>query len=68
MWVQGNSYRVLVGKPEERYYFKTKSRCEDNIKMDVKEIGWETADWIHVVRDSDMGRAVVNATVNCRVP
>ena len=41
------AYRVLVGKPEgERQCGKSRSRYEDNIKMYLKEIGWEGMDWI----------------------
>jgi hypothetical protein len=37
-----NSYKVLAGKPEGKRLFKRpRSRCEDNIRMDLREIGWE---------------------------
>jgi hypothetical protein len=38
---KGNAYRILVGKPEEkRPPWRPKRRCKNNIKMDLKEIGW----------------------------
>jgi hypothetical protein len=40
----------LVGKPEMK---KLRSGCEDNIKMDHKEIGYDGADWIYIVPDKD---------------
>jgi hypothetical protein len=44
-----NEYKILVGKPEgERPLGRSRRRWEDNIKMDLGEIGWEIVDWIHV--------------------
>jgi len=42
-----------------------KSQCEweDNIKMDVKEMGWEGMDWIHIAQDRDKWQAVVNIII-----
>jgi hypothetical protein len=46
--------RVLVGKPEvKRPLGRLKCRWEDNIKMDVREIGWSETDWIHLTQDRD---------------
>jgi len=43
-------------------------RWEDNIRMDLWEIGWEGVDWIHLAEDSrDQWRAVVNTVMNLRV-
>jgi hypothetical protein len=39
-----------------------------NIKMDLREIGWDAMDWIDLARDRDQWRALVNAVVNLRVP
>jgi len=41
------------------------SQCkwEDNIKMDVKEMGWEGMNWIHMTQDRDKGQAVVNIII-----
>jgi hypothetical protein len=41
---------------------------EDNIKMDLRETGWEVVDWIHVAQDGDQRRTVVNMVMNLRVP
>jgi hypothetical protein len=43
-------------------------RWEDNIKMDLRETGWEGVDWIHLAQDMDQWRAVVNTVMNSRVP
>jgi hypothetical protein len=40
----------------------------DNIKMDLKEIGWDGMEWINVAQDRDQWRALVNAVMNLRVP
>ena len=42
-----------------------KSQCEweDNIEMDVKEMGWEGMDWIHMAQDRDKWQAVVNIII-----
>jgi hypothetical protein len=44
-----NVCKILVGKPEgKRPLGRHRHRCEDNIKMDIKDIGWEFVDWIHM--------------------
>jgi hypothetical protein len=40
----------------------------DNIKMDLREIGWDGMDWIDLTQDRDQWRALVNAVMNLRVP
>ena len=47
---------------------RPKNRWEDNIKMDLQEVGCEGTDWIELPRDRDRWRAVVNAVMNLRVP
>jgi len=68
----GNSrgvYRVLVGKPEGKIPLgRPKRRWEDNIKMDIQEMGCEGIDWIDLAEDRDRCRALVNAVMNLRVP
>ena len=60
---------VLVGKPEgKRLPGRPSRRWEDNIKMDLHEVGCEGMDWIDVVQDTDRWRALVNAVMNRRVP
>jgi hypothetical protein len=49
-----NAYNILVRKYEEkRLLRRPRCRWEDNIKMDLGEIGWEGVDWIHLVQDWD---------------
>jgi hypothetical protein len=60
---------VLVGKPEgKRPSERPRCRWEDNIKMGLREIGWDGMDWIHLAQDRDQWRAVVNTMINLRVP
>ena len=60
-------YRVLVGKSEEkRPLGRPRRRWEDNIKMDLQELGCEGVDWIELAQDRDKWRALVNAAMNLR--
>jgi hypothetical protein len=62
-------YRALVGKPEGRRPLgRPRRRWEDNIKMDLREVGWGGMDWINLAQDRDRWRALVNAVTNLRVP
>ena len=62
-------HKVLVGKPEgKRPLGRPRRRWEDNIKMDLQEVGCGGVNWIDVVQDSDWWRALVTAVVNLRVP
>jgi hypothetical protein len=63
-----DAYRILVGRPEERRPLgRPRRRWEDNIKMDLQEVGWGL-DWIELAQDRDRWRALVNALMNLRVP
>jgi hypothetical protein len=63
------AYRILVGRPEGRRPLGTPtSRWEDNIKMDLQEVGWRSMDWIELAQDRDRCRALVNAVMNLQVP
>ena len=60
---------MLVGKPEgKRPLGRLRCRWEDNIKMDLGEVGCGGMDWIEVAEDRDMWWAAVNAVVNLQVP
>ena len=62
-------YRILVGKPErKRALGRSRRRWEDNIKMDLQEVGCGGIDWIELAQDKDRWRALVNAVMNLRVP
>ena len=62
-------YRVLVGKPKgKRPLGRFRSRWDDNIKMDLQEVGCGDMDWIDLTQDRDRWRALVNAVLNLRVP
>jgi hypothetical protein len=55
-----NAYKILVGRPRRRWV--------DNIKMDLREIGWDVMDWINLPQDRDQWRALVNTVMILRVP
>jgi hypothetical protein len=62
-------YWVLVGKPVgKRTLGRPRRRWEDNIKMDLKEVGCGGMDWIELAEDRDRRWALVNAVMNFRVP
>ncbi|KAJ4426305.1 hypothetical protein ANN_27119 [Periplaneta americana] len=64
-----NAYRVLVGRPEGKIPFgRTRRRWKDNIKMDLREVGYDDRDWINLAQDTDQWRAYVRAEMNLRVP
>jgi hypothetical protein len=61
-------YRILVGKPEgKRPLRRPRRRWVDNIKIHLREIGWDGVDWIEPL-DRDQWRALVNTVMNLRVP
>jgi hypothetical protein len=65
MGEERNVYRVLMGKPEgKRPLGRPRCRWEDGIRMDLREIGWGSVDWIQLAGDRDQWRAPVNVVMN----
>jgi hypothetical protein len=60
-----NAYRILVGKPEGKRPLG--GRWEDNIRMDLREIGWGGMSWIDLAQDRDQWRALMNTVMSLRV-
>jgi hypothetical protein len=62
-------YRVLVEKPDgKRPLRRPRRKWEDNIKMDLQELGCGGKDWLDLAQDRDRWRELVNAVMNLRVP
>ena len=62
-------HRVLVGKPEgKRPLGRPRRRWEDNIKMDLQEVGGVCEDWMELAQDRDRWRALVSTVMNLKVP
>jgi hypothetical protein len=62
-------YRVLVGKPKDkRPLGRPRRRWEDNIKLDLREIGFDGANWIELAQNKVRWRAFVNTMMNLRFP
>ena len=62
-------HKVLVGKPEgKRPLGRPRRRWEDNIKMDIQELGRGCVDWMELAQDRDRWRALVSTVMNLRVP
>jgi hypothetical protein len=60
---------ILVGKPErKRPLGRPRRKWVDNIKIDLREIGWDGVDRIDLAQDRDQWRALVNTVMNLRVP
>jgi hypothetical protein len=64
-----NAYRIFEGMPEgKRPLGRPRRMWEDNITMDLREIGWGSMNWIDLAQDRDHRRALVNTEMNFRVP
>jgi hypothetical protein len=64
-----NAYKILVGKPGGKRPFGRASRTwKDNIRMDLREIGWEGVDWKHLAQGKDQWLYLVKTVVNLQVP
>ena len=58
-------YRVFFGKPErKRALGRPRRRWDDNIKMDLQEVGCEGVDWIELAKNRDRWWALMNAVMN----
>jgi hypothetical protein len=63
------AYRILLGKPKgKRPLGRRRRRWVDNIKINIREIGWDDMDWIDLAQDRYQWRALVNTVMNLRVP
>jgi hypothetical protein len=64
-----SAYRILVGKPEgKRPLRRTRCGWKDNIRMDLRKIGWGGMDWTNLAQDRDQWRAIVDTVMNLQVP
>jgi hypothetical protein len=62
-------YRVWVGKPERKKSLgRPRLKWEDNIKINIQEVGWGGLDWVELAQDTDSWMVLVNAVMNLRVP
>jgi hypothetical protein len=59
-WWESQKERDPLGRPRHRWV--------DNIKMDLREIGWDGRDWIKLAQDRDQWRALVNTVMSLRIP
>jgi hypothetical protein len=60
-----NAYRILAAKPEgKRLLGRPRRRSVDNIKIDLREIGWGGMDWIDLAQDRGQWMALVNTVMN----
>jgi hypothetical protein len=63
------TYRIFAGKPEgKRPPRRPRRRWDDNIKTDLREMGWGSMDWNNMAQDRDQWWALVNNVMNLRVP
>jgi hypothetical protein len=60
-----NVYRILLGKPEGK---RPRCRWMDNIKLDLRDIGWGGMDWIDLAQDGDQWRTLMNTVINFQAP
>ena len=64
-----SAFKILTGKPAgNRRLGRPRCKWEDSIRMDLKEIGMNTSNWVDLTQDRDYWRALVNAVSNLRVP
>jgi hypothetical protein len=63
-----NACKILIRKPEGKRPLGRQRRRWEDMRMCVRELGWEGVDWIHLAQDRDQWRAVVNTIWNLWVP
>jgi hypothetical protein len=64
-----NAYKVLVRKSEgKRPLGRPRYKWGNDVRMDLREIGWEGVDWMHLAQDRDQWQALVNTVMNLHVP
>jgi len=64
-----NAYKTFIGKPEgKRLHGRPRHRWKDNIRMDLKEIGWEGVNWMNLDQYRDQRHALENMVMNLWVP
>jgi hypothetical protein len=64
-----NAYSILIGKPEgKRPLGRPRSTWVDNVKMDLRKMGWGGMDWLGLAQEWDQWRALVNTVMYLRVP
>jgi hypothetical protein len=69
IWDRRGVFRVLLGKPEgKRPLGRLRLRWEDNIEMDLQEVGCGGMDWIELAQDRDRWRALANTLMKFWVP
>jgi hypothetical protein len=69
MWAIIHLLKVLVRKPEGRRLLeRPKRKCNNNIRMYLREIDWVCVDWINLAQDSDQWQALVNTIMNLQGP
>jgi len=62
-----NAYKILVRRPEGETLRRLELKWEDNIRMNLRDMGWEGVDWIHLAHDRNQWGASVNTVMNLRV-
>jgi hypothetical protein len=67
MGAMRNVFNIFVGKPEgKRPLGRSRRRWENNIKMDLRERGWEVVDWIYLAQDRDQWPDPLHTVIDLR--